>query len=95
MKQFILVDASFQSSSMLEALIDDTLLKELAYGMKYKTPRLEYGNILIPLVLMDENDHDFSMNYYKLFSESNSAGNSILGRMYIILFIKWRNYSKV
>lgn len=66
MKQFILVDASFETSSMLEALLDDTLLKELAYGMKYKTPRLEYDHVLVPLVLMDPNDHGFSMNYYKL-----------------------------
>lgn len=66
MKQFILVDATFDSSSLIETLIDDKILKEYAYGMKYKSPRLEYGNILIPLILMDESDHEFSMNYYKL-----------------------------
>lgn len=50
MKHFIWLNISMEKSSILEDLMDNSILKEIPYGSKYKTPDLEYNNIFIPYV---------------------------------------------
>lgn len=66
MKKYILINISCESSSLLESLLDDKVLKEFAYGAKYKEPRLEYDNILIPIIPEDKTNQEFNLNYPKL-----------------------------
>ena len=87
MKQYLLVNAVFEKSSLLESLLDDTILKEYAYGSKYKDPNLEYDYILIPLILCDETDQEFALNYYKLAQRiTQQVGISYSEDVYYSLF---------
>ena len=49
MKNLIWLDVSMESSSLLEDIMDNTILKDAPYSSKYKLPNLEYNNILIEL----------------------------------------------
>ena len=47
---YILFSLSCENSSILEDLLTNDILKEYPYGAKYKTHRLCFDNILIPMV---------------------------------------------
>lgn len=59
----ILINIRTEKSSILETLIDDKLLKEYAYGAKYKNVNLEYDNILVPIEPADMANQEFIQSY--------------------------------
>ena len=54
--EYLLTNIVLEKSSILEELMDNTVLKEIAYGSKFKEPTLEYDNVLIPLICVNEED---------------------------------------
>ena len=64
--KYVLVNLECEASSALESLLDDQVLKELAYSLKYKTPKLAYNNILLPVKNVDKTDQAFLLNEQKV-----------------------------
>lgn len=70
---YLLLNSTFESSSVIEDIVDNQILKDFPYATKYKTPILSYGNILIPYIVTDPNDTDFLLLEGTLFSHLTSA----------------------
>lgn len=66
--QYLLINLSTPVSSVIETLVDDTILKDIPFGRKFKTPSLSYENILIPFLIADQKDSDFILNYDNITS---------------------------
>lgn len=64
--KYVLVNLECEASSALESLLDDQVLKEFAYSSKYKTPKLAYNNILLPVKNVDKTDQAFLLNEQKV-----------------------------
>lgn len=70
---YLLLNISFESSSVLEDLMDNNALKELPYGSKFKAPVLSYGDVLIPYIVTNLADPDFQLLEGLVFSRTTSA----------------------
>lgn len=64
--EYLLTNIVLEKSSILEELMDNTVLKEIAYGSKFKEPTLEYDNVLIPLICVNEEDQGYILEGAKL-----------------------------
>ena len=91
MKQYLLVNATFESSSILEDLLDNVCLKEIALGAKYKEPKLEYDNVLIPLILCDNTNQEFVLGYPKIVQHiTQQSGITYSEDVYYSLFVVFK-----
>lgn len=98
--QYILLNITLKSSSILEDLMDNKILKEIAYGAKYKEPTLEYDNILLPILEnpdFSETDYILNKDYIKQFISNFNNSETILYSIYKQLgqVIKSENSSMV
>lgn len=56
--KFLVINASFEASNVLEQILDEDVFKNDGIGSKYKKPKLEYYNVLIPLQSIPENYYE-------------------------------------
>lgn len=71
--KYLLLNISFEASSVLEDIMDNKVLKEIPFGSKFKTPVLSYGSVLIPYNLsVDLSDTDFKLMEGLIFSRCTS-----------------------
>ena len=76
---YLLINASFETNSMIESLLDDNILKEYAFSAKYKKP-LSYDNILVPCIAVDESDEDFIFSQLELEKHINMTSPVAIDR---------------
>lgn len=70
---YLLLNISFESSSVLEDIMDNKVLKEIPFGSKFKSPVLSYGSVLIPYIsAVDLNDVDFRLLEGLVYSRCTS-----------------------
>lgn len=58
--EYILLNLTTAVNSIVEDELDNKILKEAAYGFKYKTPKLVYGHILLKVIPLDEGDLNYN-----------------------------------
>ena len=70
--KYLLLNVTFEASSVIEDIVDNKILKEIPFGFKYKIPVLSYGNVLIPYISTDMNDSEFKLLEGLIFSHCTS-----------------------
>lgn len=84
--EYLLLNATFEASSVIESLMDDTVLKTVPFGSKFKAPILTYNDILIPIIPTDMNDVDFFLKEGRLANHVKYANlkQDIIYSVYVV-----------
>lgn len=79
--EYILLNITFKSNSLTEDVMDNQILKEFAYGAKFKEPTLEYDNVLIPIIDYQKTpENSFNLDKIKqyIFQSNNINYSDII-----------------
>lgn len=60
--KLLLFDATFEGGSSNSDILDNKILKDIAFSRKLKSPVLTYNNIMIPIINENEKDEEYLLN---------------------------------